>query len=178
MATISVATAGSPNIPKFLDLVAHSEGTSNDPITQQNGYDVIVSGPAGPEVFTDFSDHPFANGRPPKLIRPATATTPELDSTASGRYQVLCRYFESYKASLTLSDFSPLSQDLVAIEQIRERHDANGVSALTHITNGDIQTAITLCSSIWASMPGNDYGQGGNSMTALMAFWSTLPDPS
>jgi muramidase (phage lysozyme) len=178
MATISAAAAGSANVPKFLDLVGRSEGTSTDRLTQNDGYDVIVSGVDGPEVFTDYSDHPFANGRAPKIIRPATAATTALVSTASGRYQVLCRYFEVYKQELKLPDFSPLSQDLVAIQQIKERRDANQVSAYTHILNGDIETAISLCSGIWASMPGNTYGQGGNSMTALMTVWSSLPDPA
>jgi muramidase (phage lysozyme) len=177
MATISATAAGSPNIPKFLDLVGSSEGTTTDRLTQNDGYDVIVSGVDGPEVFTDFSDHPFANGRAPKIIRPANATVPQLVSTASGRYQVLCRYFEVYKQELKLPDFSPLSQDLVAIQQIKERRDANQVSAYTHIVNGDIETAISLCCGIWASLPGNTYGQGGHSMTALMTVWSSLPDP-
>ncbi len=177
MATISATAAGSPNVPRFLDLVGRSEGTSTDRLTRNDGYDVIVSGVDGPEVFTDFSDHPFAKGRAPKIIRPATGTIPKLVSTASGRYQVLCRYFEVYKSELKLPDFSPLSQDLVAIQQIKERRDSNLVSAYTHVVNGDIETAISLCCNVWASLPGNTYGQGGHSMTALMAVWSALPGP-
>ena len=165
MATIKDAPT---NVAAFLDLVACSEGTSkasfsrSAAISIDDGYDVIVAGVDGPEVFTDFSDHPFVH-RAAKLIRASTATTDALFSTASGRYQVLCRYFESYKVSLGLPDFSPLSQDLVAIQQIRER------GALPHVESGDIATAITLCSNIWASFPGNSYAQGGHSLTALVA---------
>ena len=52
----------------FLDTLAFSEGTSNHPLTVNDGYDVIVTGVDGPEVFTDYSAHPFANGRKPKQI--------------------------------------------------------------------------------------------------------------
>ena len=46
----------------FLDLIAYSEGTSTSSVTKNDGYDVIVTGVDGPSIFTDYSDHPFANG--------------------------------------------------------------------------------------------------------------------
>ena len=53
------------NIAAFLDMLAVSEGTANHPLTKNRGYDVIVTGLDGkPEIFTDYSDHPFAHGRP------------------------------------------------------------------------------------------------------------------
>lgn len=154
-----MATITGTNIPKFLDLIAYSEGTSTSRLTQDDGYDVIVSGATGPEIFTDFSQHPFA-GRPAKLVRPG------LESTAAGRYQLLYRYWLSYKMSLKLPDFGPLSQDRIAIQQIKER------KALGAIESGDIESAITLCSGTWASFPGNAYGQNAHSMTTLMAEWN------
>lgn len=52
------------NIAAFLDMLAVSEGTANHPLTKNRGYDVIVTGLDGkPEIFTDYSDHPFAHGR-------------------------------------------------------------------------------------------------------------------
>lgn len=144
------------NLERFLALIAVSEGTSTNPLTgDQRGYNVIVSGPGGPEVFMDYSDHPFAD-RPPKHVRDG------LFSTASGRYQLLYRWWVPYKASLGLKDFSPASQDAVAIEQMKER------GALVKIEDGDIQGAIEACANIWASFPGNAYGQGGHSMEALL----------
>ncbi len=51
------------NIAAFLDMLAVSEGTANHPLTKNRGYDVIVTGLDGkPEIFTDYSDHPFAHG--------------------------------------------------------------------------------------------------------------------
>lgn len=56
------------NIAAFLDMLAVSEGTANHPLTKNRGYDVIVTGLDGkPEIFTDYSDHPFAHGRPAKV---------------------------------------------------------------------------------------------------------------
>jgi muramidase (phage lysozyme) len=148
-----------PALKAFLDLTAFSEGTSTSPVTQNDGYDVIVSGVDGPSIFTDYSDHPFAGGRPPVLVRPGP---PPLYSTAAGRYQLLFRWWAPYKAMLNLPDFTPQSQDAVALQQIKER------SGIALIIAGNIQGAISACSNIWASLPGNDYGQGGKSMGELL----------
>lgn len=156
--------ATSPALQKFLDLIAFSEGTSTSPLTQNNGYDVIVTGVDGPEIFADYAFHPFASGRPAKLIR----TEPPLYSTASGRYQILFRWWMPYKVNLNLPDFSPASQDAVAIQQIRERH------ALDLVISGDIQGAITACSNIWASFPGNNYAQNAHSMGVLLDKYEEL----
>ena len=155
----------SPSLRAFLDLIAWSEGTSTSSATKSNGYDVIVSGPDGPEVFTDFSDHPFAN-RPPKIVR----EDPLLESTAAGRYQILYRYWKVYKTELGLTSFLPDSQDAVAIEQIKER------GALEDIAAGEIELAIGLCSNIWASLPGNSYDQNARSMDSLLAKFSEISE--
>jgi muramidase (phage lysozyme) len=154
-----------PKLKSFLDLIAWSEGTSTSALTQNDGYDVIVTGLDGPEIFTSYADHPFASGRPPKVVR----TNPLLASTASGRYQLLLKWWEGYKTQLHLPDFSAASQDAVAIQQITERH------AMPMIESGDIQGAIAACSKIWASLPGNDYDQpGGQSMEALLTQYDQL----
>ena len=152
------------NLTRFLALIAWSEGTSTNPLTRHDGYDVIVSGPEGPEVFTDFKSHPFDN-RAPKLVRPG------LFSTAAGRYQILRRYWDLYMVSLHLPDFSPPSQDAVATQQMREVH------ALPLIQAGNIADAINKCSGLWASLPGNNYGQGAHTLQVLLDRWAE-PDPT
>lgn len=58
-----------PNVTAFLDILAFSEGTVTHPLTRNQGYDVVVTGIDGkPEIFTDYSDHPFAHGRPAKTF--------------------------------------------------------------------------------------------------------------
>jgi muramidase (phage lysozyme) len=146
---------------RFLDLIAFSEGTRTNKLTKNDGYDVIVTSIDGPSIFTDYSTHPLL-GKPPLIIR-GTHEKPLLRSSAAGRYQLLAHYFEVYKEQLRLPDFSPMSQDLVALQQIKERH------AYQPILDGNISFSITACSNIWASFPGNDYGQGGKSLQTLLA---------
>jgi len=141
-------------------MLGWSEGTRTSSATARDGYDVIVTGADGrPEVFTDFGAHPFAAGRPPKVIRPG------LSSTASGRYQVLLRYWLAYAKSLGLPDFSPASQDAVALQQIRER------GALPLIDGGNIQLAIQRCANLWASLPGAGYAQPEQKMDRLLVVF-------
>ena len=56
--------------------------------------------------------------------------------TGAGRYQLLSRWWDAYRKQLGLKDFSPKSQDAVALRQIKER------SALPMIDRGDIRQAI------------------------------------
>jgi muramidase (phage lysozyme) len=165
MGTSPISTSMDQGVKAFLDLIAWSEGTSRSTLTKNNGYDVIVSGVDGPSILTSYADHPFAGGRAPVLV----CAEPQLYSTAAGRYQLLLRWWEPYKAMLKLPDFSPASQDAVAIQQIKER------LALPMIESGNIQGAIAACSNIWASLPGNDYAQaGGHTMEALLTQFNTL----
>jgi muramidase (phage lysozyme) len=158
----------SPTLAKFLSLLGFSEGTTTSSITQNDGYDVIVSGVDGPETFTDYSDHPFAHGRPSKLIRPEENGRPAIYSSASGRYQIELWIWRAYKPKLGLQDFSPASQDAVAAQLIGECH------AIQPILAGDIEKAIELCNSRWASLPGNTDGQGGKSMDDLLDQWTAI----
>ena len=155
-----------PKLKAFLDLIAWSEGTSTSPITQNNGYDVIVTGINGPSRFSDYSDHPFAKGGAVQW----QLDPPEF-STAAGRYQILARYWNVYKGQLNLRDFSPASQDAVALQMMKER------KAIPLIMLGEdihIAAAITACSSAWASFPGNNYGQGGHNMSVLVEKYKEL----
>lgn len=134
----------------FLDMLAWSEGTDKkEQPTNNRGYDVIVGG----SLFTDYSDHP----------RKLVTLNPKLKSTAAGRYQLLSRWWDAYRKQLGLKDFSPASQDAVALQQIKERR------ALELIDAGDIRQAIDRCSNIWASLPGAGYGQFEHKADNLIA---------
>jgi muramidase (phage lysozyme) len=140
----------SKNMRAFLDTIAYSEGTDNGrQPTNNHGYDVVVGG----SLFTDYSDHPR------KLVRLKSLG---ISSTAAGRYQILKRYYDHYKAQLKLPDFSPASQDKMAIQLIRE------CGAYADIEEGRIETALHKCRSRWASLPGAGYGQHEYSMQELL----------
>ncbi|WP_371369939.1 glycoside hydrolase family 104 protein [Pseudomonas sp. QL9] len=146
MPMLSAAAAGGQNVRAFLDMLAWCEGTSISPATKNDGYDVIVTGVNGlPEVFTDYSDHPFAKGRPSKQINRKGLT-----SNASGRYQFMLKDWAHYKGQLGLPDFGPGSQDRWAIQLIRE------FRALDDVKAGRIRQAIARCAPLWASLPGSN----------------------
>ena len=138
----------------FLDLIAFSEGTSTSKYTKNDGYDVVVNGVDSPHTFSNYLTHPN--------VLVTVREHPLLQSTAAGRYQLLHRWYEAYCAKLGLKNFTPASQDAIAIEQIKE------CRALPLIDAGDIAGAITACSNIWASFPGNNYNQGGHSIDTLV----------
>lgn len=139
------------NLDAFLTMIAVSEGTAE---IGDRGYNVIVgSTPHRPILFESYADHP----------RRVIALRPELSSSAAGRYQILAGMYDAYKARLHLIDFSPAAQDAIATQMIRER------GALPDIEAGRIPEAVERCKSIWASLPGNDYGQHQNPLAALQA---------
>src|SRR5258708_20415971 len=132
------------NQQAFLDMIATSEGTAH---LGDRDYNVLVGG----GLFQGYADHPRT------LIRVRKG----LSSTAAGRYQLLARYYDSYKKSLHLPDFSPDSQDAIALQQIKES------GALGNIERGELNEAIRKCAHIWTSFPGSGYGQHENSLAIL-----------
>jgi muramidase (phage lysozyme) len=150
-----------PNQKAFLDMIAVSEGTSTSQATKNNGYDVVVTGiDKKPEIFTDYGNHPFANGRKSKTIN-----SNGLTSNACGRYQFMLRDWAHYRAQLGLPDFGPESQDKWALQLIKERR------ALDDIEAGRFADAVSKCRNIWASLPGAGYGQHENKIADLEAAY-------
>jgi len=125
------------NRKAFLDMIAVSEGTIG---IGENGYNVLIGG----TLFHSYHDHPR---------RRVWVKRIQKHSTAAGRYQILKRYFDAYKEKLNLPDFSPGSQDKIALEMIRE------CGALDDIDEGRLDKAIEKCRSRWASFPGAGYSQ-------------------
>ena len=130
----------------FLDMLAWSEGTDNGrQKTRNHGYDVIVGGAI---YWLLRSPSQTCHAKPKTQINRPDAT----------------RFFPVggmlYRKQLGLKDFSPKSQDAVALQQIKER------GALPMIDRGDIRQAIDRCSNIWASLPGAGYG-----CSSIMTAW-------
>jgi len=125
------------------DLLAHSD----------NGYNVLFGG----TLFQSYKDHPR---------KPITAGG--YTSTAAGKYQILEHIFDEYRVKLSLPDFSPASQDSIALEMIKE------VGSDLLINQGHFEPAIVRCNKIWASLPNSPYGQHTNSMAYLKAFFENV----
>jgi len=141
------------NEQALLDTIGFSEIGRSLLATSDNGYNVLLGG----ALFSGYIDHPR------KLI-----TVNGLTSTAAGKYQILERYFDTYKKQLHLPDFSPASQDKIAMQMIKE------VGADKLINEGQFEQAIVKCSSRWASLPGSQYGQHTNDMAHLKAYYENV----
>lgn len=119
------------NVKKFLDFLGQSEGAD---------YDVIVG---GKERITDFSKHP-------KIVGLRTAEGP---STAAGKYQITGTTYDRVAKKLGVSDFSPETQDRIALELIKER------GAFEDVQSGNWEAAINKLGDEWASLPSSKYSQ-------------------
>lgn len=139
------------NRDAFLVMVAVSEGTKG---IGNDGYNCLFDSTADhPLLFDSYVDHPRQKVFIPRL---------NIFTTAAGRYQVLAHWFDAYKHLLNLPDFSPASQDAIALQQIKD------VGAMQDVYTGNLKDAIMKCSKIWASLPGNNYGQPETSTIKLV----------
>ncbi|MCK6388594.1 MAG: glycoside hydrolase family 104 protein [Zoogloea sp.] len=125
------------NVRAFLGLIRKGEGTAD-----AGGYARIVGGGS----FSGWEDHPR---RLVKIDRLG------ISSTAAGAYQILSRTWDMVRLQAGLRDFSPASQDLAAVQLIRNR------GALADVLAGRIEAALRKCSYEWASLPPWRYGGQG-----------------
>jgi len=180
MATIQVDS----KLAAFLDLIAWAEGTSTDPCTKADGYDIIAAGINAARVFTDYSTHPFHHGRPPIIVRDAQPALygepdplqpgvprlirgpiPKRISTAAGRYHITLPTWYHLEAVRTLGTFSPHNQDTGALQLLIECH------AYEAIERGDIQVAIEAAAFTWFSLPASLKAAGPRTLTWLLSTY-------
>lgn len=126
-----------PRVKAYLDTIAYAEGTYH---TQ--GYESYFGG----GYFSNFKDHP-------RVIMCYMSGDKPLCSTAAGRYQVLERTWDRVRKELKLMDFSPKSQDKLAVALIRD------MGALQYVLSGKIKHASKLLHRVWASLPDSQYDQ-------------------
>ena len=132
MAWNEAPLTGNPdlNLSAFLNFLGKAEGAD---------YNTIVGG----NQFNDFSKHPNVVG----------LTTKEGPSTAAGRYQITGTTYRDLAPKLGITDFSPESQDKIAIALIER------ANALNDIKSGNYDAAIQKLGSTWASLPSSPYSQ-------------------
>lgn len=121
-----------PNVRAFLDVLALHESGGR--------YNVSVGG----ATFSDMSKHP-------EMYRA------DLDSDAAGRYQFISTTYKPIAARLGIKDFSAQSQDLVAVQYLKD------LGVLDEIQSGDpakIQSAVDrLKGSKWTGLKKYRSGQ-------------------
>lgn len=111
-----------PNAQAFLSTIATTEGAT---------YNSLPLLPGKPKAFTDYSRFPL-NGP---------------GATASGRYQILKPTYDDASRALGVSDFSPHTQDLMAMYLLDHR------GALEPLLRGDLNAVLPGASWEWASLP-------------------------
>jgi muramidase (phage lysozyme) len=148
-----------PSVQAMLKTIRYAEGTAGD-----RGYNTRV----GYSEFDDLSKKP---GK--KVFIPSINDF----SSAEGAYQFLNSTWDGVSKKLGLKDFSPESQDLAAIELIKNR------GALTDVLNNNLDGALTKLSGEWASLPtasGKSAYKNQNSKKAqdlYKVFFSNLENP-
>lgn len=148
----------------FLDMIAVSEGTKG---IGDDGYNVLVgSTRKEPKLFNGYETHPNQLERIDYIDRKTGQISNTVFSTAAGRYQILFRYWNSYRKILGLKDFSPAAQDAIALRMIIE------CNALADIDEGRILMAIRKCKSRWASFPAAGYNQHEQKVDTLLAAYA------
>lgn len=126
------------NAEAFLDAIAACEGTAGP-----DGYRTLFGG----KLFDGYVTHP-------NIRAPFKQTDGAMNySTAAGRYQIIYPTFVSLQAKLGTVDFTPQTQDAMALELIAE------AGAMADVKSGNFQAAIDKCSRIWASLPASTYPQ-------------------
>lgn len=164
MTRVDPKLIGGAEVSAFLDMIAVSEIGHALLAHSDDGYNVLVGG----GTFSGYNSHPNKLIPLPKL---------GVSSTAAGRYQLLNRWWLPYCKTVGISppDFTPETQDRIAAQQLKERKVPLRLAA------GDFLGAVHAASAIWASLPGNSYGQHVNSLQLLHDAYAqaggTLPFP-
>ena len=118
------------NVKAFLKFIRYAEHKREDDLVYYQIY-------GNQFTFSDTSKHPNR-----------TVTAWGKKSTAAGAYQILYGTWQEAVDLGIVRDFTPMSQDKIAIWKLKTRR------ALSYVQNGDIETAIPLLRKEWTSMPG------------------------
>ncbi|MUG91752.1 lysozyme [Scytonema sp. UIC 10036] len=148
---VRVSTSSySPRLSAFLATIRWAETGTSEPESYRK---LVFNG-----TFDDFSTHPQK-----KQCAPINGK--RVCSTAAGAYQMLNRSWQDLAPKLNLKDFSPASQDKMAIEYIRRNNALNDVEA------GRFDSAVYKVRKVWASLPNNNYGQNPKSIDQLRSYY-------
>lgn len=128
-----------PNVRRYLDLIAQAEGTAGHADAYRVGF--------GGAALADLSRHPGTRHAFKQTDGKTNATT------AAGRYQFLHSTWKDLAGALGLTDFSPRSQDLGALELMRRS------GSLDDVLRGDFTSAVRKDGRTWASLPSSPYPQ-------------------
>lgn len=137
-AQLNLELLKNPNVRRYLDFIGQAEGAD---------YGTLFGG----KMIEDFSRHPNIRAKFKET------TGKENVTTAAGKYQFLGKTWTGLEGKLGLKDFSPTSQDVAAVELLRES------GALGDVISGNFGQAIQKTGKVWASLPSSPYNQNKRS---------------
>ncbi|PAX51577.1 glycoside hydrolase family 24 protein [Brunnivagina elsteri] len=147
---IGTSSKYSPKMQAFLATIRWAE-TGNS--GRESYRKLVFNG-----TFNDFSTHPL-------IKQCAPINGKQTCSTAAGAYQMLDKSWWDLQPKLKLPDFSPQSQDRMAVEYIRRNN------AIRDIESGNFAKAACKVGKIWASFPCNSYNQNPKSIQKLSNYY-------
>jgi muramidase (phage lysozyme) len=147
---IGVSSKYSPRMQAFLATIRWAETGNSGTESYRK---LVFNG-----NFNDFSTHPLI-----KQCAPINGN--RICSTAAGAYQMLDKSWWDLQPKLKLADFSPVSQDRMAVEYIRRNR------AIADVESGNFDKAVCKVGKIWASFPCNSYNQNPKSMEKLNNYY-------
>lgn len=144
-----------PNIKAFLEMIRSAEGTN-----YPNGYKYLFgSSPKRELLFSSYIMHPQ------KYVAYTDKSGKKIKTSAAGAYQITYTTWKVLKARLSLVDFGPRSQDIAALELIRE------TGAIPLIEKGKFKEALNKVRRIWASLPASGNNQPEKSLAQVTAWY-------
>ena len=164
-------TSEAPGILAMLDAIAYAEFRFNPESTNSDAYKTIF----GYAKFSSFSGHP----------RRVNCNQGRC-SDAAGRYQFLSSTWDSSQKYITLNkvpeiawlkgalpDFSPMSQDKMAIYLLWFRYSYLPLQKLEFGDNQTLSSITTKLAVEWASLPGSIHNQGTLDWNSFKTYyWS------
>jgi muramidase (phage lysozyme) len=149
----SAPAANTSNRQAFLAMIGQSEVGQTLIDETDSGYNVLCGATASnPLTFPSYASHP-------DILNQA------LDSTAAGLYQINYPTWQTLSRQTGLTDFSPSTQDSMALQLVSNK------GALSDVDAGNFASAVQKCSGVWASLPGNSYGQPTNTLATLQSWF-------
>lgn len=136
------------NMAAILSTIRFAEGTA-----PAEGYRALFGWrPGNGKTFSGYASHPK------QFFNYTNKAGTTIRTSAAGAYQITATTFDALVKKYGFTDFTPDTQDAMAIELMRER------GAIADIEAGRFETAIRKIRPIWASLPGANVDQPERSM--------------
>lgn len=141
-----------PQVRAALDTIAWAEGGKS--------YNTLFGG----GKFSSYATHP---GNP--ALGDARFYNAQWNTTAAGRYQIVWSTYRTLAPSLGISDFSPESQDVLALAE------AQAKGGLSNIVAGNFEQALKDLGAngrcAWAALPYSSCGQGRRPLQQTLNYY-------